>query len=444
MIKIKFKPIVFILFYLLFFFPSFLYSQSIEMTSSPNPVGSGARAIAMGGAFIAIADDATAASWNPSGLIQLEKPEFSLVGGFNSISEDNSFRFGAEGNGKQSVYDWNFNYLSFTHPLVLFNRNIVLSINYQHLYNFSREWDFPYTISSTTFTTPSNIHIDNIGQLSAIGLAWSIQATPDLSFGFTFNIWDKWPGKNSWQEIHQEYGEGIHIPTSENFTRQYFGKDNYLFRGFNANIGILWDISTSLTFGAVLKTPFKADITHESKFISSMIFPNFPDADYAISDHRTYDEELKMPLSWGIGFSNRLSKELIIAFDIYRTEWNHFVYKDHQGIERSPLSGMTKEKSDISATHQLRLGFEYRINQKKYIIPVRGGIFYDPAPAEGNPDDYYGFSCGLGLNTHQFSFDFAYQFRFGNDVGDSILKPLGFSQDVHEHQVLLSMIFYLK
>jgi hypothetical protein len=34
----------------------------------------------MGGAFIAVADDPTAASWNPGGLVQLESPEVSIVG----------------------------------------------------------------------------------------------------------------------------------------------------------------------------------------------------------------------------------------------------------------------------------------------------------------------------------------------------------------------------
>ncbi len=38
-------------------------TQRLEIPSSPNPVGSGARALGMGGAFIAVADDATAASW---------------------------------------------------------------------------------------------------------------------------------------------------------------------------------------------------------------------------------------------------------------------------------------------------------------------------------------------------------------------------------------------
>src|SRR6185295_3668234 len=42
-------------------------------------IGSGARALAMAGAFTAIADDASAGSWNPAGLAQLERPEVSAV-----------------------------------------------------------------------------------------------------------------------------------------------------------------------------------------------------------------------------------------------------------------------------------------------------------------------------------------------------------------------------
>jgi hypothetical protein len=42
--------------------------SNINFAFSPNPVGSGARALGFG-AFIAVADDATAASWNPGGLV---------------------------------------------------------------------------------------------------------------------------------------------------------------------------------------------------------------------------------------------------------------------------------------------------------------------------------------------------------------------------------------
>jgi hypothetical protein len=62
--------------------------QHTGVSSSPNPVGSGARAVGMGGAFIAVADDATAASWNPAGLTQLRKSELSIVYSHFSRSED--------------------------------------------------------------------------------------------------------------------------------------------------------------------------------------------------------------------------------------------------------------------------------------------------------------------------------------------------------------------
>ena len=50
-------------------------------------LGSGARAPGMGGAFLARADDATAASWNPAGLSYLRRPELSIVGAHSSFDK---------------------------------------------------------------------------------------------------------------------------------------------------------------------------------------------------------------------------------------------------------------------------------------------------------------------------------------------------------------------
>src|SRR5438105_9553671 len=55
---------------------------SLNFATSPSPVGSGARAVGKGTAFIGVADDATAASHNPGGLVQLERPEVSIVGAY--------------------------------------------------------------------------------------------------------------------------------------------------------------------------------------------------------------------------------------------------------------------------------------------------------------------------------------------------------------------------
>lgn len=42
-------------------------------------IGVGARALGMGGAFVALADDATASYWNPAGLVQLKQKEVAAM-----------------------------------------------------------------------------------------------------------------------------------------------------------------------------------------------------------------------------------------------------------------------------------------------------------------------------------------------------------------------------
>ena len=54
--------------------------QNVVLRNSFNPLGAGARGLGMGGAFIAVADDGTAASFNPAGLAQLRRTEFAAVG----------------------------------------------------------------------------------------------------------------------------------------------------------------------------------------------------------------------------------------------------------------------------------------------------------------------------------------------------------------------------
>ena len=108
--------------------------------SAPLRSGSGGRALALGGAFTAVADDATAASWNPAGLIQLEAPEASVVmrasrASSRHSSSDSGYNVG------EDVYDnLAINYMSFVQPLHFFERNFVASINYQEDYDFTQKF----------------------------------------------------------------------------------------------------------------------------------------------------------------------------------------------------------------------------------------------------------------------------------------------------------------
>ena len=70
-----------------------LFHSPARAASEQVPVGP--RAIAMGGAFSAIADDASAMFWNPAGLTQLESQELaaSLVRLYGTALEDRRLAF---------------------------------------------------------------------------------------------------------------------------------------------------------------------------------------------------------------------------------------------------------------------------------------------------------------------------------------------------------------
>jgi long-subunit fatty acid transport protein len=414
--------------------------QRIEVPSSLNPVGSGARALGMGGAFIAVADDATAASWNPGGLIQLETPEVSLVGAYFDRTEDNTFGTNPEASGSQDVPKSSINYLSAAYPFSFWGHNMIASVNYQNLYDFTREWNFPLMQASGNLSLNQNVDYRQEGSLSALGIAYCVQITPEFSFGLTLNFWKDGLYPNEWEQNTFQSGSGIYV--GDPFIFESKSYDKYSFSGFNVNLGILWHVNSKVTIGAVVKTPFEADLRHESTFNSFIHYPGVPAADSTTSIASAEDETLDMPMSFGIGFAYRFSDEFTASIDIYRTEWDDYVLTDSTGNRTSPISGKYSGDSDIDPTHQVRLGAEYLFIKPTHVIPLRGGIFYDPAPAEGSPDDFYGLSLGSGIAYRQFIFDIAYQYRLGNDVGTSILKNLNFSQDLDEHTIYSSMIIH--
>ena len=433
-------------------------SERMEISSSLNPVGSGARALGMGGAFIAIADDATAASWNPGGLIQLETPEMSAAYGYFRRKEDNAFRDQPDASNCEGVRNDHLNYLSIAYPFEINKpeqipeppfikqsgprRNMILSLNYQHMYDFYREWRYPWKDADPFFQGLIQNKYRQKGELYALGLAYCVQITPDLSVGVTLNYWGDFLYKNRWQQTYHHQWNIIY-PGGVSSTTTVDKKESFSFRGWNAVFGFLWRISEHWTLGGVFKTPFSASITHNEKRTKTELFPDRPDLENPPEiTNETSEEKMYMPMSYGIGVAYRFSDEFTISGDIYRTHWNDFEWEKENEETLSPITGKAMADSDISPTTWFRLGAEYLIVGKKIAVPLRAGVFYDPAPAESSPDDYCGFSLGTGLVYEPFVFDVAYQLRFGNNVGSSLFRGADFSQDMREHTVYASLIVY--
>jgi len=416
--------------------------QQVGISSSPNPVGSGARAMGMGGAFIAIADDATAASWNPAGLVQLEKPELSIVGAYFQGREDFSSGPHPEIDHAGRTEDLNINYFSAAYPFH-FYRNMIVSINYQRLYEFERSLDYRYDYSSLGVNLSQDKRFEQSGYIGAVGLAYAIEMTPKLSLGMTLNIWtDKLMWQNGWKETFHEHGVGtlggapVTIDTS--ITDKYSD-----FSGINGNFGLLWNINNYLALGAVIKTPFDASIRHEHSFTQTSTFG--PPVSTTVSRQNRISEnvELRMPLSYGAGLAWRVSDVLSFDLDAYRTHWSDYILTDSQGNKFSPIDGRPKSDSDVEDTIQVRLGGEYLfIDQKRnLVIPLRAGLFYDPEPTQGGVKDFYGVAVGSGVARGGFIFDVAYQLRWGRDVDTGNLIATS-EADITQHLLLASVIIH--
>ena len=406
------------------------YAQ-VEIGASPNPVGSGARAVGMGGAFIAVADDATAASWNPAGLVQLEKPEVSAVGNWSYRRESVSSSNHPEIGGVNISDGLDLNYLSGAYPFTLLNRNMIVSVNYQRLYDFNKDFKGGFNQTVGPFEITSANTFFQRGGLSAVSPAFAAQVTPELSVGFTVNFWEDPFGRNGW-EATTDRRLGLSIGGVPIITVNRTTKDVNDFSGTNFNAGVMYSPNSRLTLAAVYKSGFIADVRRERVVTDSTLTPRtVRDTEYL---------NLTMPESYGGGVSYRFSDALTAALDVYRTEWGEFILNEN-GTESRPNIGRLESKSKMDATTQARLGAEYLFIRQNYTVPLRAGAFYDPDPSEAHPNTFWGLSAGTGVSYGPVAFDAAYSFRTGST--EESLNVGGADSSVTQHTFIFSAIWHL-
>ncbi|UCG78776.1 MAG: outer membrane protein transport protein [Nitrospirota bacterium] len=421
-----------------------------SIASPLNAVGSGARAAGMGGAFIGVADDATAASWNPGGLIQLETPEISVVYSNYNAREDYTWSSTVVGDISSESSAGRLNYMSAAYPFNMFDRNLVVSVNYQHIYDLNNYLDHNTSTPNGAgcLLTPCTFDelsvSDQTGGLYTISPALSAQVTPSFSFGMTFNIWQNIGNDNGWDKTYSVVGSWTYPTLAPNpyiLTDVARTNHEYTFSGFNMHIGFLWDINEIFTIGGVYKTPFRADIEHSGVDFHEQ-FDNAGGV-FPAPTVNPFSEKgtMELPASYGIGIAARFSDNFTMDLDVYQTNWADFKMNLPSTGDINPVTGLSTATSSSDPTTQVRLGAEYLFIRENTVIPVRAGAFYDPEPREGEPDKYYGFSFGSGFMWKDLVMDAAYQYRWGSDVKEDIAEP-GSTADVVQHLVLVSAIYH--
>ena len=444
--------------------PATTGAQDLETPVSPTPVGSGARAAGMADAFVAVADDATAASWNPAGLVQLESPEFSWVGSFNSITEDFKADFShpefPSSHGDSSL---DVNFLSFVYPLprLIAGRNATISLSYQQKFDLSRNFDVNFDTSTeilgNTLTDSLNFRFKQEGNLGSITPAFAIEITQRLSVGLAVNLWRGNPiARNEFTQTINTRDE-ITLNGGPPTVIDGFQIDEYKnVKGENFVIGVLWNATEKLNVGVRYNTAFSADTDYTRIRMDSI----------GNSESVHERRKLNFPDTWAFGMAYRFNDRFTLAFDASFTDWDDFSIETADGERFSLVDGSDlddpDERTNFRVTKTFRLGAEYVFLPKQpddtlpRLWSLRGGLFYDEEPAsgrpsgnrsiegDGKPDRFYGFAVGAGLLAFQrVNIDLAYQFRYGNGVnGDFVRGVPGFEEDFIQHRVLLSTVIY--
>lgn len=368
-------------------FTILLASLSLAQNLNWNLTGAGACVEGLGGAFIGVADDATAIVWNPAGLTQLERTEISTVGRY--ISETSEFKSSLTSNTftlSTTQSHFNFNFASLAVPVSVAGTNVVLAVAYQ------TQLDFYSKEGGQDFETESS------GLASTVTPGVAVRLGPVLSLGATANIWF------GSQEYTQKYTSGTSAGEID--------KTKPTFSGLNFGAGALIDLGglpnpIPVKIGASIKTPFtlKADVDFSFAVPTS-----------TLSGKYTWDTE--MPLMAGFGASVRIGENLTVAAD-----YEMRMFKDANTTVS--YNGQTILTQHLSASNenlnQFRVGAEYLIVTGAGAIPVRGGFRTVPtvrANYSWNRDSlqYFpgdqvagtGFSAGTGFISNNFALDFAY------------------------------------
>jgi len=424
-------------------------TDRIDITGRQNlTLGSGARAYGMGGAFLARADDATAASWNPAGLSYLRVPEISVVGLSNSFDTQRGVGFDPQrGTDFDRFKGRAIDFAAFTWPVGLGETSGAVQVSYQRAISFDGTRTIHATTTGQTYTDDG----ESDGGFDVVAFGTGLRLSRHVRAGFTVNRW-----LNGYdQSLTRQY---------ETFNRrpQRLYALDFRLHGWSFNVGAIVSPVESLNLGVVYKTPFTAavrlDKARRDYWVEEGSLQEVTQNAYASEDVR-----LEFPSSFGFGISWRPIDTLTLSADITETTWSEARIQNYFDLAVTPPSGKdgtpgtppppniypnfqyptlkavpnSDDPEDPARllgqqdAQQIRVGVEWVLIWGRVKLPLRAGYFNDrqitPDPT-GDIPRFNGFTLGTGLLLGPLLVDVAYvhesgQYYVAADTGDFDVPP---------------------
>jgi hypothetical protein len=403
-------------------------------------LGSGARAYGMGGAFLARADDATAASWNPAGLSYLRAPELSFVGVHNSFTE-------TEGLDSDSLKGTSVDFAAFTYPVGAGEVRGAVQLSYQRALSFdgtrtqrgygALRDDEGNQIGTQLIRTDEGT---SDGGFDVVALGTGLRLSRHVRAGLTVNRW-----LNGYRQTLER--NIYNLPATERRPRREFDLD-FQPSGWSFNFGLIVSPLENLNVAAVYKTPFTADV---SLARARTDYYGTPQTITEVTTNAYSSEAVTVdfPSSFGFGVSWRPRETLTLSADYTRSNWSSARIQDYFTIIATlpsdddgnpaqppppvfydelqyPTLAAVPDPDDPTDprqrvaqqdAEQIRAGVEWVVITGRIKIPLRAGYFNDrqiaPAGGSGETVRFNGLTAGTGLILGGLQIDLAWVYEFG-------------------------------
>ena len=386
--------------------------------------GFGARATGMGGAYVSLANDYTAVFWNPAGLAEMTKAQFGLA-------VDALFPTGKYGVGTFEMKTENKLYpaglVGYFQPI---GKNIVVGVGAYSLSGLGADWVNPGLEAALVFPTPPAAFTPTLGAYDWRSYIGSITIAPSIAvklsdmffLGASFNInygffkTDQWGG---FTMIFPPTG-GTELPMAVaplaviNFGQQTLDVKGW---GYGATFGIKVKPAEWINLGATFRMESKVKLsgTMDIENLSALE----PYTGLTIPNSAGAKMDVTSPMWIAGGVSVKPMPELTLAFDAQYTNWGKLTeipITFDNAVWTLLLADESSLVLDWKNKTQFRFGAEYDFGK----IAVRGGYYYDPAPA---PDatlnvltpsfTYNSVAVGLGYKSGGLRLDAAFEYLTG-------------------------------
>ncbi len=343
--------------------------------------GDGARARGMGGAFISIANDASAISWNPAGLINVVDPQISIQ--FDFYMPKSNFMLDYTNSAANNIdmeFDDNkfpLQFASFTAPVRIKGHPFVGSASFSSISTAFNYFE-ANPDSGTVDTTAVNLSVENESRLNQLRLGFGTNVYKKLNFGAAINVFFGNGYVDSalvWESsfIHPTQG------TLVNVLAKGFVWDTISFSGVNFMGGLQWK-TDKYSIGAVAKLPFWLNQEHVKHIHDSIYENGLLQSDLLRGDIDEQDKEkFQVPWMLGLGASVNVTPEFLISSDFEWRRYGASMYRIHYDTILS--SGDVEENfiefsAGLENGYQVRFGGEYILDAGFTRMPLRGGFSY--------------------------------------------------------------------